>query len=98
MDRTHPDSGRIVTTGDVLNDTLDEIEQLREQQRQDTELIRQMLEALGVAEAALSDIGDADREPGDDVAWCERRAADALPRVRAALARAAKARNINLGH
>jgi len=87
-----------VTTGDVLNDTLDEIEQLREQQRQDTELIRQMLEALGVAEAALSDIGDADREPGDDVAWCERRAADALPRVRAALARAAKARNINLGH
>ena len=46
MDRTHPDSGRIVTTGDVLNDMLDEIEQLREQQRQDTELIRQMLEAL----------------------------------------------------
>jgi hypothetical protein len=54
MDRTHPDSGRIVTTGDVLNDMLDEIEQLREQQRQDTELIRQMLEALGVATTPLA--------------------------------------------
>ncbi len=54
MDRTHPDSGRIVTTGDVLNDMLDEIEQLREQQRQDTELIRQMLEALGVATTPLT--------------------------------------------
>ena len=43
-------------------------------------------EALVVAEAALADIGDADREPGDDVAWCERRAAQALPKVRAALA------------
>ena len=42
--------------------------------------------ALKAAEAALSDIGDADREPGDDVAWCEKRAALALPQVRAALA------------
>lgn len=41
--------------------------------------------ALTKAEAALADIGDADREPGDDVAWCERRAAQALPTVRAAL-------------
>ena len=41
--------------------------------------------ALALAEAALADIGDADREPGDDMAWCERRAARALPAVRAAL-------------
>lgn len=44
-----------------------------------------LAEALRVAEAALADIGDADREPGDDVAWCERRAAQALPTARAAL-------------
>lgn len=41
--------------------------------------------ALRTAEAALADIGDAEREPNDDLAWCERRAADALPWVRAAL-------------
>ena len=40
---------------------------------------------LAYAEAALADIGDADREPGDDLAWCEQSAAQALPRVRAAL-------------
>lgn len=44
------------------------------------------VDALVIAEAALADIGDADREPGDDVAWCEARAAQALPMVRAALA------------
>lgn len=43
-------------------------------------------EALKKAEAALADIGDADREPADDLAWCEKRAAQALPIVRAALA------------
>lgn len=42
--------------------------------------------ALECAEAALADIGDADREPGDDVKWCEQRAAEAIPEVRAALA------------
>jgi len=47
-----------------------------------------LLEALRTAEAALADIGDADREPGDDVEWCERRAAEALPLVRAAIAKA----------
>jgi hypothetical protein len=41
--------------------------------------------ALKTAEAALADIGDATREPGDDLAWCERRAAQALPAVRKAL-------------
>ena len=44
-----------------------------------------MRAALVTAEAALADIGDADREPSDDMAWCERRAARALPAVRAAL-------------
>lgn len=43
--------------------------------------------ALVAAEAALADIGDADREPGDDLAWCEKRAEQALPTVRAALGR-----------
>lgn len=42
-------------------------------------------DALAHAEAALADIGDAAREPGDDLKWCEERAAKALPRVRAAL-------------
>jgi hypothetical protein len=42
----------------------------------------QLLGVLCYAESALSDIGDADREPGDDLEWCERRAAEALPRIR----------------
>jgi hypothetical protein len=41
--------------------------------------------ALGYAEAALADIGDAEREPGDSLEWCARRAAEALPAVRQAL-------------
>lgn len=52
------------------------------QQQREIERLRA---ALKIAEAALSDIGDADREPGDDVAWCESRAARALPAVRAAM-------------
>jgi hypothetical protein len=51
----------------------------------------QLLAALAYAEAALSDIGDADREPGDDLAWCENRAAEALPRIRKLLAAHGKA-------
>lgn len=47
----------------------------------------ELLEALKKAEAALSDIGDAEREPGDDVAWCEARAAQSLPFIRAAIAK-----------
>lgn len=42
----------------------------------------QLLDTLSYAEGALSDIGDADREPGDDLEWCEGRAAEALPRIR----------------
>lgn len=49
-------------------------------------LPHELLAVLINAEAALADIGDADREPGDDVAWCERRAAEALPALREAIA------------
>jgi hypothetical protein len=49
------------------------------------EQVRVLRETLQTAEAALADIGDATREPGDDLAWCERRAAQALPAVRKAL-------------
>jgi hypothetical protein len=45
----------------------------------------ELIRALEMAEAALSDIGDADRERGDDIAWAERRAAQDLPRIRHAL-------------
>ena len=45
----------------------------------------QLLLVLGKAEAALADIGDAEREPGDDLEWCENRAAEALPLVRETL-------------
>ena len=58
------------------------------------ELIREvnaaLVKALREAEAALADIGDAEREEGDDVAWCERRAAEPLPAIRAALAASQK--------
>jgi hypothetical protein len=45
----------------------------------------ELIRALELAEEALADIGDAEREPGDDIAWAERRAAQDLPRVRHAL-------------
>lgn len=48
----------------------------------------ELVEVLRKAKAALEDIGDADREPGDDLAWCEARAAEPLPLIRAALAKA----------
>ena len=46
-----------------------------------------LIRALELAEAALADIGDAERESGDDLAWAEARAAQDLPRLRAVLAR-----------
>jgi hypothetical protein len=49
------------------------------------QVLEQVLEALVTAEAGLADIGDADREQGDDVAWCEARAAAALEGPRAAI-------------
>jgi hypothetical protein len=45
----------------------------------------ELIRALELAEAGLSDIGDADRETGDDLAWAEARAARDLPRIRQAL-------------
>jgi hypothetical protein len=48
-------------------------------------LARMARAALETAEAALADIGDSDREPGDDLKWCEARARQALPAVRATL-------------
>jgi len=47
----------------------------------------ELIRALELAEAALADIGDAERESGDDLAWAESRAAQDLPRIREALAR-----------
>ena len=47
----------------------------------------ELIRALVLAEAALGDIGDAEREPGDDLAWAEARAVQDLPRIRAVLAR-----------
>ena len=47
----------------------------------------ELIRALELAEAALTDIGDAEREPGDDLAWAEARAAQDLPRIRIALDR-----------
>jgi hypothetical protein len=47
--------------------------------------LHRLRSALETAEAALSDIGDADREEYDDLEWCEKRAAQALPEVREAL-------------
>lgn len=44
--------------------------------------IRELENALYIACCALEDIGDADREPGDDLEWCEQRAKQALPIVR----------------
>ncbi len=45
----------------------------------------ELIQALVWSEAALADIGDAEREPGDDLAWAERRAAQELPRIRQVL-------------
>jgi hypothetical protein len=43
---------------------------------------QELIRALEVAEAALEDIGYADREPGDDQPWAECRAALDLPKIR----------------
>lgn len=85
-DTQHPAYG--FTPAGLLN-LLAEV--VGEARKQDEALIRQMLDVLVIAEAGLADIGDADREPGDDLAWCEARAAQALREPREAIA-AAKAR------
>lgn len=83
-----PDSRNYVTTGFVFEKagTRWSLTAQREDGATPSEHIGKLRAALEAAEAALSDIGDGDREPGDDMAWCERRAAQALPEVRAALA------------
>lgn len=53
--------------------------------------------ALQEAECALGDIGDADREPEDDIEWCEKRAAEALPKVRETLNKVG-AKHSGIGH
>lgn len=64
----------------------DECNRLKEEIEKQAAKYSSVERALVVAEAALADIGDADREPGDDLTWCENRAAKALPTVRAAIA------------
>lgn len=71
------------TGDDQQQDTEQAAAELRRLEAANAEL----LEALTIAEAALADIGDADREPDDDVAWCESRAAQAIPVARAAIAK-----------
>lgn len=73
----------------LLSDDLDATKAERQRLRAENEAL---LSTLEYAEAGLADIGDADREPGDDLAWCESRAAEALPRVRDAIKAARAAR------
>ncbi len=75
---------RLVANGLAFEDLQNAAAELRRLHAVNQEL----LEALKLAEAGLADIGDADREPGDDLAWCERRAAEPLPIIRAAIAKA----------
>ena len=56
MNREHPDSGRIVTSGDVINDLRDEIAQLRGTRKVLWNLLGECLPVI----AALMQI------PGDD--------------------------------
>ena len=51
--------------------------------------VRVLVSALTIAEAALADIGDATREKGDGLSWCEARASKELPEIRMVL------RNLN---
>lgn len=92
---TEPAAWRINTGGPVWTTWSTDFEELKVRKSKDpnvrveysfsTSFTFTLLKALRTAEAALSDIGDAEREPTDDVAWCENRAAEALPEVRAAL-------------
>lgn len=70
----------IAEAGTVFHETALSPRQILEQRDE-------LLVALKLAEAGLADIGDADREPGDDLAWCERRAAEPLQFIRAAIAK-----------
>ena len=69
----------------VLYDVVGEVVHLTAERDAALEEVERLRAALLIAEAALSDIGDAKRECGDTMAWCEARAAKAIPAVRAAL-------------
>lgn len=58
-DRTHPDSGRIVTSGDVINDLHDEIAQLRGTRKVLWNLLG---ECLPVIDALMQIPGDDDSD------------------------------------
>ena len=58
-DRTHPDSGRIVTSGDVINDLHDEIAQLRGTRKVLWDLLG---ECLPVIDALMQMPGDDDSD------------------------------------
>ena len=57
---THPDSGRIITSGDVINDLHDEIAQLRGTRKVLWNLLG---ECLPVIDALMQIPGAADRDP-----------------------------------
>ena len=58
-DRTHPDSGRIITSGDVINDLHDEIAQLRGTRKVLWSLLG---ECLPVIDALMQIPGDDDSD------------------------------------
>lgn len=58
-DRTHPDSGRIITSGDVINDLHDEIAQLRGTRKVLWNLLG---ECLPVIDALMQIPGDDDSD------------------------------------
>ena len=58
-DRTHPDSGRIITSGDVINDLHDEIAQLRGTRKVLWNLLG---ECLPVIDALMQMPGDDDSD------------------------------------
>ncbi len=58
-DRTHPDSGRIITSGDVINDLHDEIAQLRGTRKV---LWNRLGECLPVIDALMQIPGDDDSD------------------------------------
>jgi hypothetical protein len=63
MNREHPDSGRIITSGDVINDLHDEIAQLRGTRKVLWNLLG---ECLPVIDALMQIIDALMQIPGDD--------------------------------
>jgi hypothetical protein len=76
------DSRKKVSKTSLQNLVNDTVEWFQDKAEKDKAVL---VKTLQHAEAALADIGDADREPEDDVKWCEDRAAEAIPMVRKTL-------------